>query len=308
MGLTKIRQFQVKNLDADLLAIQEQMKTFKSPVALISDLPIENNNDGDLRVCLEDGNIYIWNATESEWSLSSGKGGSFAKTITVDVAQDNQTTINTGIRFDGTGTYQTNSSIINLFLNGMLLDSSCFTTANVDEELVITWIDSDTLVAGDKLGVQYYDTLLMGDLSGGKVDLSAYSTTEQMNTAIDTKVSTAIEAIPDVDLSSYSTTEQMNTAISSAIADIPETDLSAYSTTTQMNQAISDAIATVDLSAYSTTEEMTTAISQAIQGIDFSNYYTKTEVDNNFAKVVSLTQSEYDALETKDPKTIYVIV
>lgn len=279
MGLTKIRQFQVKNLDADLLAIQEQMKTFKSPVALISDLPIENNNDGDLRVCLEDGNIYIWNATEIEWSLSSGKGGSFAKTITVDVAQDNQTTINTGIRFDSTGTYQTNSSIINLFLNGMLLDSSCFTTANVDEELVITWIDSDALVAGDKLGVQYYDTLLMGNLSGGKVDLSAYSTTEQMNTAI-----------------------------SNAIADIPETDLSAYSTTTQMNQAISDAIATVDLSAYSTTEEMTTAISQAIQGIDFSNYYTKTEVDNNFAKVVSLTQSEYDALETKDPKTIYVIV
>ena len=55
------------------------------------------------------------------------------------------------------------------------------------------------------------------------------------------------DIIPETDLSAYSTTEEMNAAIAKAIEDIdfPETDLSAYSTTEQMNSAIADAIAKI---------------------------------------------------------------
>jgi hypothetical protein len=73
----------------------------------------------------------------------------------------------------------------------------------------------------------------------------------------------------NIDLSGYSTTEQMNTAIATA--------LQAYSTTTEMNTAISSAISTA-LASYSTTQEMTAAISSAITTA-LTSYYTKTEVD-----------------------------
>ena len=73
----------------------------------------------------------------------------------------------------------------------------------------------------------------------------------------------------NIDLSGYSTTEQMNTAIASA--------LQSYSTTAQMNSAISAAI-TQALTTYSTTSEMNAAINGAITTA-LTSYYTKTEVD-----------------------------
>ena len=178
MAIIKIRQWQVKNLVEDLNVIKEQIKTFRQPVALLENLPLENNNPGDMRVCLEDGNIYIWNETESEWKLSSGKGGSFAKILTIPIKNDNQTLINTGIRFDNTGEYQTNSTIINIYLNGLLQNANCFTAENINEELVITWTNSDQLYAGDELSVQYYDILggeSSSSVGSARVDLSNIS-------------------------------------------------------------------------------------------------------------------------------------
>jgi len=69
----------------------------------------------------------------------------------------------------------------------------------------------------------------------GQIDLSPYSTTAEMNSAIATAVANA-----DVDLSAYSTTAEMNTAISNV-----SVDLSGYSTTTEMNSAITAEVANV---------------------------------------------------------------
>lgn len=41
--------------------------------------------------------------------------------------------------------------------------------------------------------------------------------------------------------------------------------------------------------------------------VDMSDYYTKSEVDTNFAKLSVLTQTQYDALTTKDVSTLYII-
>lgn len=41
--------------------------------------------------------------------------------------------------------------------------------------------------------------------------------------------------------------------------------------------------------------------------VDLSNYYTKSEVDTQFAKIWVGTQSEYDAITTKNSSTLYII-
>ena len=106
MTLTKIRKSQVNGLLEELNKIKEQIKTYREPVALLSDLPIENNNEGDIRVCLEDKNVYVW--SDNQWHINTVKG-SFAKTIFLQMTQNDQTIINTGIRFDNQGNNRTNS-------------------------------------------------------------------------------------------------------------------------------------------------------------------------------------------------------
>lgn len=74
-----------------------------------------------------------------------------------------------------------------------------------------------------------------------------------------------------------------------------------YSTTTQMNTAISTA--TADMA----TQTWVGQQGYLTQHQSLSNYYTKSESDALYAKVVTLTQAQYDALATKDPKTLYII-
>ena len=103
------------------------------------------------------------------------------------------------------------------------------------------------------------------------VDLSGYSTTEQMNAAIANAIATA--------LANYYTKSQ--TMTSAEIETAISTALASYSTTTQMNTAISNAINTA-LASYSTTSQMTAAIATAI-----ANYYTKAEVDALIANFIT---------------------
>ena len=155
MTLTKIRKSQVNGLLEELNKIKEQIKTYREPVALLSDLPIENNNEGDIRVCLEDKNVYVW--SDNQWHINTVKG-SFAKTIFLQMTQNDQTIINTGIRFDNQGNNRTNSNVINLYLNGVLVDKNNYTVENVNEEMVITWLSIDFhLEENDLIAIQFYD-------------------------------------------------------------------------------------------------------------------------------------------------------
>jgi len=103
------------------------------------------------------------------------------------------------------------------------------------------------------------------------VDLSGYSTTEQMNAAIANAIATA--------LANYYTKAQ--TMTSAEIESAISTALASYSTTTQMNTAITSAINSA-LASYSTTEQMNTVIATAI-----ANYYTKAEVDALIANFIT---------------------
>ena len=187
--LTKVRQSQVLNLNDDLNKIKQQIKTFKEPISLLADMPLTDNNDGDLRVCLENGNVYIWNDKKQSWELSSGISGTYGKILTLFIDQDKQTEIKTGIKFeDETAQYQTNSTLINLYINGILIRQECYETKKIDNELVIIWIDQDDyLHKNDEIGIQYYD-ILGGEsfnisYNGSNIDLSNISSTILPSTA-----------------------------------------------------------------------------------------------------------------------------
>ena len=107
------------------------------------------------------------------------------------------------------------------------------------------------------------------------VDLSGYSTTQQMNTAISNAIATA--------LADYYTKAQTmtSTEINSAIA----TALLDYTTTSGMTTAINTAINTA-LADYSTTTQMTSAINAAI-ALAIADYYTKTEIDALIANFIT---------------------
>ena len=95
-------------------------------------------------------------------------------------------------------------------------------------------------------------------------------------------------------------------------------DLSEYYTREQVDDLIERIdIPEVDLTQYYTKEETETKIEEAIQSIeipktDLSDYYTKEETETLVTDKIDNkqwfgTQEEYDALEDKDPNTIYYV-
>lgn len=62
---------------------------WKTPVATVSDLPVENNTDGDARVALDTHALHIWNEGGSAWQqFDSGGGGGPVTTIVQDSFTD----------------------------------------------------------------------------------------------------------------------------------------------------------------------------------------------------------------------------
>ena len=108
-----------------------------------------------------------------------------------------------------------------------------------------------------------------------EIDLSGYSTTEQMNAAIATAISTAL-------VNYYTKSETMSAAqVNTAIGQAIEAALASYYTKTQTDAAITAALNSA-LADYSTTQQMTAAITQALV-----TYYTKSEVDALIADFIT---------------------
>ena len=133
-------------------------------------------------------------------------------------------------------------------------------TKNVKDEFI-------TIATTDQ-GTTTYNWEQIGSTT---VDLSGYSTTEQMNAAIANAIATALANY--YTKSQTMTSAEIEAAISAALAS--------YSTTSEMNTAISNALNTA-LASYSTTSQMNTAIATAI-----ANYYTKAEVDALIANFIT---------------------
>lgn len=107
------------------------------------------------------------------------------------------------------------------------------------------------------------------------VDLSGYSTTQQMNNAISSAIATALADY--YTKAQTMTSTEINNAIATALLD--------YTTTSGMTTAINTAINTA-LADYSTTTQMTSAINAAI-ALAIADYYTKTEIDALIANFIT---------------------
>lgn len=137
-----------------------------------------------------------------------------------------------------------------------------------------------------------------------KLDLVGYAKTADMTSAIATAKT---EAINTAATTAQTKADAAKTAAISAAATDAQSkattakteaiSVAASDATTKANTAKSDAIGTAATDAQTKANNAkTAAVADA-----------KTYADGKFAAVVSLTQAEYAALATKDPKTIYVI-
>ena len=193
-------------------------------------------------------------------------------------------------------------------------------TQNVKDEFITTSTTNEQ-------GVTVYDWEQIGSTS---VDLSGYSTTEQMNQAISTAISTALASY--YTKSETMSTQQVNAAIEQAV----NTALANYYTKTQTDAAISTALNTAMTSYYTKTEtnglldtirqsittetgartEADDALRALIQQVSASlvNYYLKSETYSKTevnALVAAIKQFQYQVVatlpETPGPDTMGII-
>ena len=193
--------------------------------------------------------------------------------------------------------------------------------AQLNKRSFVTSSDAQTLVnrATRNVYLKLAETLTRGEIDESirfaldSLDLSSYSTTDEITTAI-------AEAIEDVmtsgtmSLSSYSTTTEITAAITEAVADlltddeiavliqdaIDSLDLSDYSTTAQMNTAIAAAITTA-VADFLTESQIDTVIATAIadiDDIDLSDYSTTVSITTAIATAIEdfLTSDEIETL------------
>lgn len=182
-------------------------------------------------------------------------------------------------------------SIENTILNNF------YTKSEVDEKLSNLDVDvdlSDYALQSDLL-----------ELSGGVIDneaVIAAALTELKETKLDKTEVPSFEG--------YATEAWVNEQLKDVEVDV---DLTDYYTKVEVDEALQNL--SVDLTGYAT--EQWVEDKGYLTGVDLSNYATESwvneqlqdvEVDlTGFCYKQILTQAEYDALEEKDPQTIYII-
>ena len=159
MVITKIRQNQVLNLVDEIEKIRKKAETFETPVATYAELPLEGNDQGDLRVVLEDGRIYVWKG--NEWVVPEpNMDEKYSKTIFKTIEQQT-TVVNTGVRLDGVGEYITNNKYVNVHLNGQLLTNGIdFEIQEVESEIVLNF--NYDLEPEDVVAITYGAKIMVG--------------------------------------------------------------------------------------------------------------------------------------------------
>lgn len=138
--------------------------SWKEPVATYNDIsttyPLPE--EGWMVTVNDTNKMYRYDIDTSSWKEFISSSGtatqSYLKTIQITVT-NNQTTINTGIRNDNTGTYKTNTSEIAFFVNSLIQQYGIgkdYTTQFVSNELVVTWLNRDFILEStDEVSIIY---------------------------------------------------------------------------------------------------------------------------------------------------------
>ena len=173
----------------------------------------------------------------------------------------------------------------------------------------------DKLTAGEGITIE-------NGVISAEADMSNYYTKEEIDNA-EQATSAALNDLnirkaDKSELSDYATKQELQTAIESIDLSEVENEIAAVSTQVDnnaevtaraLNELQTSKADKSQLSSYATKTEVQEAISE----IDLSGYATtadtaslQTAIDSK-AQIAHLTQAQYDALQTKDANTIYII-
>lgn len=150
-------------IKSDIMDMADKARSYDRPVPTSTDLPLEGNQDGDVRLVLDENRFYIWDEPTNDWYPDEDHMTE-ARTHKLDVVENRQTNFNTLIPV---GSDQGIASLdtIMLLVNGMLqhrgVDYVLGVTALSTPTLIVDWISSDFELEMDDTVQVNYDKLII---------------------------------------------------------------------------------------------------------------------------------------------------
>ena len=147
-----------ESLEDDILYIIDKATNYDKPVQTEADLPITDNQDGDIRLVMGEGRFYRWN--NNNWEPTKD-AITESRQIELVVASNNQLIFNTNIPV-GVLNGIANIETVQLLVNGIMQSkgNDFLVEISGDQKLKITWISNDFLLETTDSVLVVYDILI----------------------------------------------------------------------------------------------------------------------------------------------------
>lgn len=164
--MQQLRQKQIRGqlnetLEEDIKQLHDSSQFYDTPVKTKSELPLEGNSDGDMRVVLDEDSIYTWDEDTHTWLT---KYDYYTNSISLDLVinQDSQSIINTGIKV-GVVNGMVSETTVKLSVNGILQKEvrDYIVKIDTDSNCVIEWKSRDFQLEISDTITMSYDILLI---------------------------------------------------------------------------------------------------------------------------------------------------
>lgn len=160
--MQQIRQAQVRGtigdnatLSEDIDLLCEKTKTYDTPVKTADDLPLEGNDDGDVRLVISEDRFYYWHEDTQEWKPSTDLRTE-SRTMILAAQQDGQTDFNIGLKLGIVGGIASVETV-KIIINGMTQSTDDIEIEqDVDNNCIIKWVSTEfELETTDHIALTY---------------------------------------------------------------------------------------------------------------------------------------------------------
>jgi hypothetical protein len=143
----------------DIKFIVDKAMNYDKPVQTVDDLPLTDNQIGDVRLVMGEGKFYQWDGTK--WGPTK-EVHTESRQLDVTITEDGQSSITLNVPV-GVVNGIANINTIQLNINGMLQNKDTdYTLAIQNSNVVITWTSNDFLLETTDNVQVVYDILLNG--------------------------------------------------------------------------------------------------------------------------------------------------
>jgi hypothetical protein len=145
------------SLEDDIKIIVDKAMNYDKPVQTRNDLPMTDNQVGDVRLVMSEGKFYQWNGTDWEPTKDIHIE---SRQLEFTITQDGQSIIPIDIEV-GVVNGIASMDTIQLLVNGIIQKKNTDYTADIqDNKVVITWISPDFMLETTDSVQVVYDILL----------------------------------------------------------------------------------------------------------------------------------------------------